>query len=119
MKGDRAFQRLRKGRSGGSKHLSLRLRPAHHGEVRVAFVVSRKVGKAVLRNRLRRRLREGLREMLRHPLATAGVGPAGRWPGSFDVLVMVRPSAATAPREELLEGLVRALDRASEGLVPT
>jgi ribonuclease P protein component len=95
----------------------LRLRPARHGEVRVAFVISRKVGKAVLRNRLRRRLREGLRAMLGStPTPAPGVGPEGTWPGSFDLLVIVRPSAAEAGRAELLFGLQRAIDRAAQGV---
>jgi ribonuclease P protein component len=87
--------------------------------VRVAFVVSRKVGKAVVRNRVRRRLRESLRAMLRAtPMpagasAPAGLGPEGRWPPSFDALVIVRPSAAEADYRELGEALRRALDQAS------
>jgi ribonuclease P protein component len=98
--------------------------------VRVAFVVSRKVGKAVVRNRVRRRLREALRAMLRAgPDAGAaapadagtlaaggaprGVGPDGRWPASFDALVIVRPSAAEADYHELGQALRRALDQAS------
>lgn len=93
--------------------------------MRVAFVVSRKVGKAVIRNRVRRRLRESLRAMLRatpapagalaraDDLAPSGVGPDGRWPPSFDALVIVRPSAAEADYHELGEALRRALDQAS------
>jgi len=84
--------------------------------VRVAFVVSRKVGKAVVRNRVRRRLRESLRAMLRAtPVGAAGVGPDGRWPRGFDALVIVRPSAAEADYHELERALRRALDAASEG----
>lgn len=87
--------------------------------MRVAFVVSRKVGKAVVRNRVRRRLRESLRAMLRATpapagaLAPVGLGPEGRWPASFDALVIVRPSAAEADYRELGEALRRALDQAS------
>ena len=77
----------------------------------MAFVVSRKVGKAVVRNRLRRRLREGLRAMLAAtPADAAGAGPEGRWPRSFDTLVVVRPTAAY---HELTAGLRRALDQAA------
>jgi len=99
--------------------------------VRVAFVVSRKVGKAVVRNRVRRRLRESLRAMLRAtpaPVvgadasagadASGGLGPEGRWPPSFDALVIVRPSAAEAGYRELGEALRRALDQASAAAKP-
>lgn len=94
--------------------------------MRVAFVVSRKVGKAVVRNRVRRRLRESLRAMLRATPppagavapAGAGVGPEGRWPASFDALVIVRPSAAQADYRELGESLRRALDQASAAAKP-
>lgn len=92
----------------------------------MAFVVNRKVGKAVVRNRVRRRLREAMRHMLSTgdgaaPLTSAeptvpavqGSGPGGRWPASFEALVIVRPSAAEAGYQELADGLRLALDRAS------
>lgn len=98
----------------------------------MAFVVNRKVGKAVVRNRIRRRLREALRLMLRtdEGAATAGVampegavsptpvpvkgsGPDGRWPASFEALIIVRPSATEASYQDLADGLRLALDRAS------
>jgi ribonuclease P protein component len=79
--------------------------------VRVGFVVSRKVGNAVVRNRVRRRLREALRAHLRE---TAAAGT----PASFDVLVIVRPSAADAAYRELASGLVRALGRAAAATPP-
>ncbi|MEJ2356720.1 MAG: ribonuclease P protein component [Deinococcales bacterium] len=109
LKGDRAFQRLRKGRSSGAKHLSLRWRPAQHGEVRVGIVVSGKVGKAVVRNRVRRRLREALRILL-----ADGVRKEARHAGvaSFDLVIIARPSAAEADYWELKGALERALQRA-------
>lgn len=77
-------------------------------------MVSRKVGKAVVRNRVRRRLREGLRAMVAAtPAGVAGSGPDGRWPRSFDALVVVRPSAAEVDFHELAVSLMRALDQAS------
>jgi len=73
--------------------------------VRVGIVVSKKVGKAVVRNRVRRRLREGLRALLRGEAALA-------WPASFDLLVIVRPEAAAADFATLRAALHRAIDRA-------
>ncbi len=69
--------------------------------MRVAIVVSRKVGNAVVRNRVRRRLREALRA-----LVTAG----GTKP-SFDALIVARPSAAEASFAELKGSLRAALAR--------
>lgn len=82
-------------------------------------MVSRKVGKAVVRNRVRRRLRESLRLMLQAtPAGAVGSGPDGRWPRAFDALVIVRPSGAEADFAELASGLRRALDAASAGVAP-
>jgi ribonuclease P protein component len=73
--------------------------------VRVGFVVSRKVGNAVTRNRVRRRLREALRAQLRARVA------AGERP-SYDLLVITRPSAAEAGYHALAAALERAIGRA-------
>lgn len=74
----------------------------------MGIVVSRKVGKAVVRNRVRRRLREGLRELLHQPPASAA--SLGSRP-SFDLLVIARPSAAEADYHQLKRSLKSALER--------
>ncbi len=109
LSGDRAFQRLRKGSTGGGKHVTVRWRPTRSGEVRVGIVVSRKVGKAVVRNRVRRRLREGVRELVRQPLREQAY--AASMP-SFDLLIIARPSAATTDYHELKRSLASAFERA-------
>jgi ribonuclease P protein component len=78
--------------------------------VRLGVVVSRKVGKAVVRNRVRRRLREAMLALLRADAAGRAGAPA--WPPSFDLLVLTRPSAAEADYHELSRALATAIDRA-------
>ncbi len=107
LKGDRAFQRMRKGRSGNTKLLSLRWRPTQEGRVRVGVVVSKKVGKAVVRNRVRRRLREALLRILRASSLKREARRGGV--ASFDLLIIARPEAAEASYGGLEHALAYAL----------
>ncbi len=94
LKGDRAFQRLRQGRAGRGRYVSVKWLPAP--EVRVGIVVSRKVGKAVVRNRVRRRLKEILRRL--------------HLPGAH-LLLVASPEAREAGFAELFQDVVRALKK--------
>jgi ribonuclease P protein component len=125
LKGDRAFQRLRRGRAGHAKLLSLRWRPlrpsggaptgapasaAPPSTVFVGIVVSKKVGKAVLRNRVRRRLREALRAVLACAEARDdGASPRGLRHPAFELVVIARPDAAEADYWQLKRALEQAL----------
>jgi ribonuclease P protein component len=88
----------RKGRAWVSQFLVLRALPNDLPHHRCGFVVSKRVGKAVVRNRLKRRLREGLR-----PLAVQ--------PG-WDLILLARPLAARASYHELREAIANLLSRA-------
>ena len=97
LKGDRAFRRLRRGKAGYARLLSLRWRPAREG-IHVGIVVSKKVGNAVVRNRVRRRLKEGLKAIL-----------AGADDFSFELVIIARPEAAGADYWQLKGALETAL----------
>ncbi len=99
LKGDRAFQRLRKGRSGRGRLVSVRWLPRTEG-VAVGIVVSKKVGKAVVRNKVRRRIREILKRLHLPPA---------------DLLVIAQPEAREAGFVELARDLFLALKKS--GLV--
>lgn len=103
LKGDRAFQRLRRGRAGHAKFLSLRWRPARADGVQVGIVVNKKVGKAVVRNRVRRRLREALKAVL----LRAEAKRSGAF--AFEVVIIARPDAAEADYWQLKGALEHAL----------
>ena len=103
LKGEKSFNRTRSGKPGRGKLVSIRwnpLRPNAFNPVRVGIVVSKKVGKAVVRNKVRRRIKEILRKM--------------HLPPSESVIV-AQPEAATATYWELLRDLSNAMKKS--GLV--
>jgi ribonuclease P protein component len=74
-----------------------RARPNDLDVARIGFVVGRRVGGAVARNRVRRRLRELARQ--------APITPG------FDVVLYARPAAANASFLALAKAVVQALRR--------
>ncbi len=70
------------------------------GVTRIGYTVTKKIGKAVTRNRIRRRLREAARQVF----------PAHAAPG-FDYVLIARPSAETREFAVLLDDVKRALLR--------
>ena len=92
---DRVFQR---GRHNSGRLLAVRSISNEQDLTRYAFAISKRVGKAVTRNRVRRRLREILRAQ------AVGEG--------FDVVITVRPEAAQATFWELKTELELLMKRA-------
>lgn len=78
-----------------------RARPDNSPEIRVGFTTSRKVGKAVARNRARRRLREVARRVL----------PQRGREGWDYVLIARAGNTVSRPFARLVADLERALDR--------
>lgn len=102
------FLRVRGGLRWGTPSLVLEAkpRPGHHAKAgqeaegpRFGFTVSKKVGKAVVRNRIRRRLKAATRELL--DSARAG----------YDYVIIARPAAADRPYADLKADLAHALTR--------
>ncbi|MCS6829218.1 MAG: ribonuclease P protein component [Armatimonadota bacterium] len=78
------------GRAYAQAHLVLYVRPQSGGR-RFGFVVGKKVGKAVVRNRVKRRLRAACRECL--PNLSEG----------FDAVIVARRNAGEADYHQLLQ----------------
>ena len=72
--------------------------PGPDPAARIGLTVTRKLGKAVLRNRINRRLRA----------AIAAIGPRHALPG-YDYVLIARPRAATLPFEALCADLAAGL----------
>lgn len=108
LKGDYAFRRLRKGKSGGAKWLNLRVLPNQKACVQVGIVASKKVGKATVRNLLRRRTREALRDILKHK----PIQPFYGNPPAFDLVIVLHTEAVNASYWQLKSGLQQALSKA-------
>jgi ribonuclease P protein component len=84
LRTNQEFQRVyRRGTSWAHPLVALHVLPQHAGH-RIGISVSKKVGKAVCRNRVRRRLREIVRARL------------PEWLGGFDAVLVVRAAAAEA-----------------------
>lgn len=91
----------RRGRKRRGAHLTLYAHPNELGHPRLGITASRKVGKAVLRNRIKRRVREIYRRWSERSQLPA-----------LDLVVHVQPTARTMPYRELvseLTGLMASL----------
>ena len=90
LKENHIFQRLyHKGHSCAGKYMVVYCRPNHMGFNRVGYTVSKKLGKAHVRNRTRRRIREVYR-----------LNEEKFQPG-WDIVVVARTRAVEAPFEKL------------------
>ena len=96
------FERARRrGRSWGNALLVLHACGGSDAGPRCGFSVSRRVGKAVVRNRVRRRLREILRPRM------------ARVPAGWDLVFTARPAAAAASSADLAGAADDLLRRAA------
>ncbi len=88
----------REGRSWDNRLVVMRVRANGTGKTRIGFSVSRRLGKAVVRNLVKRRLREAARSA---PLASG-----------WDVVLIARTGAARATYAELLKAVMDLSGRA-------
>lgn len=88
----------RRGRPWAGNLVMMKLLPNGLSLSRYGFVVSKRVGKAVVRNRVKRLLREVLRQTLLKP--------------GWDIVFIARPQAATANFADLRSLVLSLLARA-------
>lgn len=93
-------QILARGRRYPSQHVVAVVAWREQGGPRLGVIVSRRLGKAVARNRAKRRLREIGRSLW------------GRVFGRVDIILLARPSAGHVSFGELLSSAERSLRRA-------
>lgn len=94
----------RRGRRLRGSFARVHYSPNREGHPRLGITASRKVGKAVIRNRLKRRVREVYRR-----------SPARHELPAVDLVVHLEPAAAGAEFAALASELEGLLDRVAEG----
>jgi ribonuclease P protein component len=101
LKERRRFQAVyRRGRFWTNTEMAVHVLKRSTTEKQFGFVVSKKVGGAVQRNRVRRLLREACRSL------------APRVPAGVDVVIVARPPAAQVSLAHLAEGMQALFQRA-------
>ena len=100
LKLNHIFQRLYRTSGQANPYLVLYARRNRTGQNRVGITVSKKLGKAHVRNRVRRRLREVYR-----------LNEAAFRPG-WDIVVVARTRAIHAPFDQLIKAYLSAAEKA-------
>ena len=100
LKLNHIFRRLYKSNPQANAYLVLYCRPNHTGKNRVGITVSKKLGKAVIRNRVRRRLREVYR--LNEDRFTPG----------WDIVVVARSRCVNVSFEKLTQSYLSLAEKA-------
>lgn len=96
----RDFARIRRfGRSSGSPLVALYVLPGRSPDIRIGFSVSKRVGKATVRNRVKRIMREAVRHHL------------GEIRSGQDLVFIARPASAEATHGQIAENIVHLLRR--------
>lgn len=98
---DQFYRVRREGRSWSNALLVLNSAPSRRRQTRCGFVVAKRIGNAVVRNRAKRRVREALRLMFHHVA-----------PGNDIVLVVRSADVADVPFATLQEALVQLVRQA-------
>lgn len=94
------FARIRRlGRSSGNRLVVVYVLPQPSDETCVGFSVSKRVGKAVIRNRVKRRMREAVR----HQVSALRAGQ--------DLVFIARPASSGATYQQIEQGIASVLDK--------
>lgn len=99
LKSSKDFQRIKSAkRKWITKNVILQYVANDQGNFRIAFVVTKKLGNAVVRNKLRRRLREVARLHLQH-----------KAPPGFDYIIIARHGMLDLSFQDLCKDLLSGL----------
>lgn len=100
LKNQREFERVfKKGRASSHPDLVVLGHKRRPFGPRVGFCISRKTGKAVVRNKLRRRLKEIMREF------------EGRLDPQWDLVIVSKPSSASLTYSHLKKRVTKLLQK--------
>jgi ribonuclease P protein component len=101
LRAKRDFERVyQQGRRVSMESFTMYVYPrGDDAPTRLGFVVGRRFGAHVARNRVKRRLRAAVRPLWE------------RLPHGYDLVCIARPSAATAPMDALREQFLRAFQQ--------
>jgi len=101
------FARIRRlGRSCGNRLLVVYVLPKLSDETRIGFSVSKRVGKAVIRNRVKRRMREAVGQQI------SAVRPGQ------DLVFIARPASSEATYQQIEHSIAYVLDKTGAVLQP-
>ncbi|MBQ7579207.1 MAG: ribonuclease P protein component [Clostridia bacterium] len=80
---------FKNGQSAGSKHLVIVFTPSNNKNIKIGLAVTKKVGKAFMRNKIKRQIRSAIAPML------SNLKP------KYNLIIVARPNIVNTPYKEI------------------